>query len=192
MQISVLCVCLLGAWVYFWLCIIVFAPLQASVWPLLSFTAVFVKALHLFPLQRKKWGAGWKGCHENSEFHGDEQDHHRIYATLKLPLNFWAFYKKNACNQTRRPAFILLPPPFLPTFGLNLLHSAGLLANLNVSGGWVKPLKSNTPQLCTRVELDLSWGMLLLTINYLSSKVISAAWLLKFLGFLNLLHFILQ
>lgn len=60
MQISILCGCLVGAWVYFWLFILVFAPLQASVWPLLSFTAVFVKALHLFSLQRKKWSAGWK------------------------------------------------------------------------------------------------------------------------------------
>lgn len=48
---------------------------------------------------------------------------------------------------------------------------------------WIRPLKSNTPQFCTRVELDLSWGMLLLTINYLSSKVISAAWLLNVSGF---------
>lgn len=187
-----LCGCLVGAWAYFWLCIIAFAPLQASIWPLLSFTAVFVKPLHLFPLQRKKWSAWWKGCHENSEFHGDEHDHHRMYATLKLPLNFWTFYKRNACNQTHRPVFILLPPPFPPTLGLNLLHSAGLLANLNVTGQWIRPLKSNTPKLCKRVELDLSWGTVLLTINYLSSKVISSFWLLKFLGFFEFVTFYLQ
>lgn len=145
---------------------------------------------HFTCFHYRERSAGWKGFHENSEFHGDEQDHHRMCATLKLPLNFWTFYKKNACNQTHRPAFIPLPPPFLPTFGLNLLHSAGLLANLNVTGGWIRALKSNTPQLCTRVELDLGWGMVLLTINHLSSKVVSAAWLFKFLGFLNLLHFV--
>lgn len=162
------------------------APLQASIWsPLLSFTAVFVKPLHLFPLQSKKWSTWWKGCHENSEFHDGERGHHKMYATLKLPLNFWTCYKKNACNQNHRPEFILLPPHFLPTLGLNILHSAALLANLNfaVMGGWIRPPKSNTSQLWKRVELDPSWGTVLLTINYLSSKVISAPWLLSFFSF---------
>lgn len=106
-----------------------------------------------------------------------------MYATLKLPLNFWTCRKKNACNQNHRPESVLLPPPFLPTLGLNFLCSADLLANLSfaVMGGWIRPPKSNTPQLWKRLELDPSWGTVFLTINYLSSKVVSTPWL--FLSF---------
>lgn len=50
----------------FWLFIILLAPLQAQIWsPLLTFAAAFVKLLHLFPLQSKRWSTRWKGCHEN-------------------------------------------------------------------------------------------------------------------------------
>lgn len=152
MQISVLCGCLVGAWVYFWF----WMHLQhcRPVFDLCSVLQLcLLKHFTCFHYRERSEVLGGKVVMKTVNFLVMIRI---IMGCMQLLNSPWTFglsrRKMPAIKPTDLHSF------FFPLLSPNLLHSAGLIANLNVTGGWIRPLKSNTPQLCVRVELDLSWG----------------------------------